>query len=129
MWLDNGQPMQGPLHHMYIKSKLRFKCALRYIKRNESDLRKESLARKLSQLSRNGFWREISSINNSKIMLPASIEDATGGEEVTRLWKNHYECIFNLFRPRDVTGYVLANLSTAPDIQVTYHGTSVVYLM
>ena len=87
MWLDNGQPRQGIIHDMYVKSKRRFKCALRYIKRNESALRKESLARKLAQLSTNEFWREVSSINNSKVMLPSSIENATGVNEITMLWK------------------------------------------
>ena len=91
MWLDNGQPRQGIIHDMYVKSKRRFKCALRYIKRNESALRKESLARKLAQLSTNEFWREVSSINNSKVMLPSSIENATGVNEITMLWKKHYE--------------------------------------
>ena len=93
--MDNGQPWQGIIHDMYAKSKRRFKCALRYIKRNESILRKESLARKLSQLSTNDFWREVSSINNSKVMLPSSIENATGVEEITMLWKKHDQSLFN----------------------------------
>ena len=118
MWLDNGQPRQGPIHNMYVKSKLRFKCALRHIKRNESDLRKESLARKLSQLSKNGFWREISSINNSKIMLPASIENATGAEEITGLWKNHYESLFNCLKKNNTQCYNSVN-DKFSDMKVT----------
>ena len=105
MWLDNGQPRQGVIHDMYVKSKRRFKCALRYIKRNESALRKESLARKLAQLSTNEFWREVSSINNSKVMLPSSIENATGVNEITMLWKKHYENLFNCLENNNVKYY------------------------
>ena len=28
-------------------------------------------------------------------MLPTSIEDASGAEEISKLWKNHFESIFN----------------------------------
>ena len=95
MWLDNGKPRQGMIHQMFVQSKRRFKCALNYITKNEDALRRESLAKKLTNLSSNEFWREISSINNSKIMLPTSIEDATGADEISTLWKNHFKSIFN----------------------------------
>ena len=48
MWLDHGKPRQGLVHNMFVKSKLRFKLALRYITKNEDALRRESLAKKLS---------------------------------------------------------------------------------
>ena len=95
MWLDNGKPRQGMIHEIYVKSKRRFKYALRYISKNETALRRESLAKKKAQLSPNEFWKEISLINNSKMMLPTSIENATGSEEIIKLWKKHYESLFN----------------------------------
>ena len=98
MWLDHGKPRQGLVHNMFVKSKLRFKLALRYITKNEDALRRESLAKKLSQLSSNDFWKEISSINNSRAMLPTSIEDASGADEICKLWKNHFESIFNCLK-------------------------------
>ena len=93
-WLDHGKPRQGLVHDLFVKSKHRFKLALRYITKNEDALRRESLAKKLSQLSSNDFWKEISLINNSRAMLPTSIEGATGTEEIAKLWKKHFESIF-----------------------------------
>ena len=81
-----------------MQSKRRFKLALKYITRNEDALRRESLAKKLSQLSSNDFWKEISLINNSRAMLPTSIEDASGAEEIGKLWKRHFESIFNCLK-------------------------------
>ena len=105
-WLDNDKPRQGLIHETYVKSKLRFKYELRNITRNETALRKESLAKKFSQLSTKEFWREVSSMNNSKITLPTSIENATGTEEITELWRNHYENLFNcLQKPKSKSSH------------------------
>ena len=46
LWIEIGRPRQGFLFREYLKSKARYKYALRYIKRNENLLRKESLAKK-----------------------------------------------------------------------------------
>ena len=95
LWLENGKPRQGFLFNEYSKSKARFKYALRYISRNENLLRKEALAKKLSNLKSNEFWKEIKSINNSKTPLPCSIDNANSPEEITKLWENHFTNIFN----------------------------------
>ena len=67
----------------------------RYIITNENILRKESLAKKLTNLSSNEFWKEIKVINNSKTALPCSIDNANSPEEIATLWKNHFKSIFN----------------------------------
>ena len=119
MWLDHGKPRQGIVHETFVKSKRQFKYALRFITRNESALRKESLAKKLSQLNRNEFWKEISSINNSKMMLPSSIENATGVDEICKLWKRHYESIFNCLRNNEKLKAKCTGYSKFEDLKVT----------
>ena len=47
MWLDNGKPRQGMLHQMFVQSKRRFKCALKYITKNENALRKRVPGQKI----------------------------------------------------------------------------------
>ena len=95
LWLENGKPRQGFIFKEFSKSKAQFKCALRYIKRNENLLRKESLAKNLANLDSNDFWKEIKFIDNSKMPLPCSIDAANNPEEITKLWKNHFYNIFN----------------------------------
>ena len=95
LWIENGKPRQGFLFREYLKSKARYKYALRYIKRNENLLRKESLAKKLSNLNSNEFWKEIKSISNSKTPLPCSIDNANNPEEILNLWEKHFNNIFN----------------------------------
>ena len=95
LWLDNGKPRQGPLFNEFSRSKVRFKYALRFIQKNETILRKESLAKKMLNLNSNEFWREIRSINNAKTPLPCTIEDTNGSQEIVKLWEKHYHGIFN----------------------------------
>ena len=95
VWVDNGKPRQGPIHNIYTQSKRKFKYALRFISRNEDALRKESLANKLSHLKPAEFWREVAAINNSNVPLPSSIGDATGSDDIVKLWKNHFFSVFN----------------------------------
>ena len=49
LWLENGKPRGGPIHDIYAQSKCRFKYACRFIKKHEDDLRRESIAKKLSE--------------------------------------------------------------------------------
>ena len=95
LWLDNGKPRQGFISHEFHRSKAKFKYALRYIKRNENTLRKEALAKKLSDLNVNDFWKEIRKINNSKTTLPSSINNANSPEEINKLWEDHFDKLFN----------------------------------
>ena len=103
VWLDYGKPRHGIIHNMYVKSKRRFKYALRFIKKHENDLRKEAIAKKLSESNPRAMWKEINSVNNSQIPLPTSIEDASGSEEIVKLWKTHFQEIFNCINKSDIT--------------------------
>ena len=71
-WASAGKPRQGPLFNIYRTSKAKFKYALRYVKRHEAQMRKESLANKLSDMTPQAFWKEVKHINNSKTQLPIS---------------------------------------------------------
>ena len=65
-WDSCGQPRSGPMYDMYRQCRARCKYSVRYnyIKSNEQILRKESLAKKLSDHDYNSFWKEIKLMNN-----------------------------------------------------------------
>ena len=48
-----------------------------------------------SNLTSNEFWKEINAINNSKTVLPCSIDNANSPEQITKLWENHFNKVFN----------------------------------
>jgi hypothetical protein len=54
------KPRQGPMFLYKNRTRARFKSAMRYIKRHEDNLRRESLAKKLLRNNNNkDFWKEI----------------------------------------------------------------------
>ena len=56
MEYNAGKPRQGPVYDLHVKSKARFKYALRFINNNENALRKEALAKKLTELNPEAFY-------------------------------------------------------------------------
>ena len=94
-WREANEPRQGIIHEEYIKSRARFKLALRSITRNEDRMRKEAMARNLANKNITEFWKEVSAANNHKTPLPDNINEACGSEEIVSLWKKHFYEIFN----------------------------------
>ena len=95
MWLANGKPRQGPIYEIHTKTKLRVTYAIRFIKKNETQLRREALAKKFSNSNNCEFWNEIRKINNCRTPLPNSIDSVSGADNILQLWRNHFHDLFN----------------------------------
>ena len=98
LWKEANEPRQGPVHENYIKSRAKFKYALRFVSKNEDRMRKESMAKKLADKKISEFWKEVSTANNCKTPLPNIIDEANGPNEIVNLWKNHFQNIFNCLK-------------------------------
>ena len=95
MSINAGKPRQGPVHDPHVKSKSRFKYALRFIKNNENMLRKVALANDLADLNPKAFGSEIKNMNNCKTPLPTSIEGVSGGVQIVEFWQTHVSKLLN----------------------------------
>ena len=83
LWCNAGKPRNGDLFELRRVSKARYKYALRFIKRNEADMRKESLGNKLADSDSRDFWKEIKGVGNAKMPLPTYyIEGVTGESNI-----------------------------------------------
>ena len=98
IWLDANIPRQGIIHENYVKSRARFKYAMKFISKNEQKLRKEAMAKNLANKDKTEFWRDIAKNNNSKTPLPDHIDEAKGTKEILSLWKKHFHDIFNCIK-------------------------------
>ena len=90
------------IHNIYTQSKCRFKYALRFIKKHENDLRKEAIAKKFCDNNPRAMWKEINSVNNSKVPLPSTIDNVSGSKNIVKLWKSHYQSTFNCIIQNDI---------------------------
>ena len=95
LWCNAGKPRNGDLFELRRVSKARYKYALRFIKRNEADMRKESLGNKLADSDSREFWKGIKGVSNAKMPLPTSIEGVTGESNIASVWRDHYNSVFN----------------------------------
>ena len=96
----NGKPRQGSLFELRKRTRARFKCALRFIKSNEESLRRESLAKKLSNKDVKDFWKEIRYLNNSNMPLPNVIDEVHGVNNIVEMWDDHYNDLFNCLQDK-----------------------------
>ena len=119
LWLNHGKPRQGPIYELHNKSRLRVKYAIRFIKRHETQLRRESLAKKLTDCNSYQFWKEINSINSSNMPLPTAINGVTGAENILNLWKKHFFDLFNCIRGTSYNKNNLLLHTTYSEIKVT----------
>jgi hypothetical protein len=94
-WSANGKPRHGHVYDELRTAKARFKYALRFIKKEEENLRCDAIARKFSSKNPKSFWKEIRKHTASRVPLPNCIDGVTGNENIGRLWRDHYDQIFN----------------------------------
>ena len=90
---------------MKNRAKARFKGAMRFIRSNEDSLRREignhySLAKKLLSKSEKVFWKEIKLMNNRNLPLPNVIDNVTGLDNIVKMWKTHFQDLFNCLKLR-----------------------------
>lgn len=98
LWREAGKPRQGHIYELHRQTKARCKYAIRFIKKNENTLRRESLAKNLASHNVKSFWKEVKLINNSRTPLPTSIDDSVGEAAIVELWKKHYMALFNCLK-------------------------------
>ena len=77
LWKNEGSPRQGLLFAMKNRAK-----AMRFIRRNEDALRKETLAKKRLCKNDKAFWKEIKLMNNSNLSLPNVVDGITGSNNI-----------------------------------------------
>ena len=93
-WKAAGKPRDGVIQSEYVRARARHKYAIRFIKRHEQGLRKDSLAKKLVSNSK-GFWKDVKKTISNHSPLPNVIDGVSGEIAIAQLWKGHFSAIFN----------------------------------
>ena len=59
MWVDADKPKNGPVFDLMKSYRASFKYAIRFVKNHHSQLRKDSLPKKLLHNKPEDFWEQI----------------------------------------------------------------------
>jgi hypothetical protein len=77
-------------------SRARFKLSLRYCRQHEDTLRSDAYAISLATKNYNKFWDLIKKSSNANAtQFVVSVGGCTGLNEVTEMWKQHYNNVYN----------------------------------
>ena len=118
-WKDANRP-RDPNNHFFREmsvSRARFKLALRHIRARENQLRQDAIAEALCEDSEGMFWKEIKKVSRNSVPLPMTIENATGQQEVVKMWENHFKTLFNCIKGKNCYNLDV-NVEFDPQIEI-----------
>ena len=96
VWVDVGRPRFG--HHFDVMKRTRalFKLALRYCKNHIEELRADACAESLFDKDSRKFWNNVYKVSNNKASSHVnSVGGATGPQDVSDMWKNHFQQLYS----------------------------------
>ena len=105
---------------MKSRAKAMFEGAMRFIRRNEDALRKESLAKKLLCKNDKSFWKEIKLMNNSNLSLLNVVYGITGSNNIVSMWKSLYDDLFNCLKKDKYVNNFCKTVDYEVDMEVSH---------
>ena len=95
-WLDAGKPKFGYYFDCMTRTRAVFKLALRYCKQHEEELKANACAVSLFDNDPQKFWNNVYKMSNSKVSCQvASIGGASGPQDVTDMWRSHFQQLYS----------------------------------
>ena len=112
LWRNRGKPRFGNDFELMKRTRAYFKYVLRKCKRDKCAKNADSLANKLLMKDEKAFWKEIQAINQANIPVATTIDDVTGNDNITNMWKDHFKNLLNSSKDIRNKEYVLNNINS-----------------
>ena len=95
IWKENGRPQAGIIADIRRRTRSRYHCMLRRLKKNESLLQSTKMAENFVANNRKEFWTEVNKLKGGASKTPACIDGAHGGDCIAQVFGRKYEQLFN----------------------------------
>lgn len=95
LWIDVGKPKTGEVARAMRASRLKYHYAVRFLKKNESDIRNCKMAEALANTDKRDFYREIKTMLGCKKKLPVAIDGATDNNDIANIFGDEYKSLYN----------------------------------
>ena len=107
LWQSQGKPRFGPVCELMTKTRARFKHCLRYCQSIENKARADAIARKFLLKDNISFWKDVKKLGKvGSDVLPSTVDDATGEEDICNMWHDHYCKLLNSNKDKTYKTYV-----------------------
>ena len=77
------------------RSRSQYHRVVRFVKRNQNNVKKESMATALLGNINRDFWKEVGKGTKNNAMLPNVVDEVTGGENIYKLFATKYNGLYN----------------------------------
>ena len=95
MWKSIGCPSLGLIADIRRSTRAKYHFSVKQAKRLQDTTRANKLAADLMNNNYIDFWKKVRSINREDKKLPSSINDISGEENISELFKNKYSELYN----------------------------------
>jgi hypothetical protein len=101
IWKNAGKPHSGPLADLRRSTRAHFHRAVRKVKRNETIIRSEQMAKCIHNNHTRNLFREAKRLRCSGSKVPACVDGTSGNENIANLFASKFQNIFNIVKSEE----------------------------
>ena len=88
---DRGSPSNAVIAEVMHISRYQYYRAVRFVKRNQNNVKKESMVTALLENKNRDFWKEVGKVTKNNTTLPNMVDEVTGDENISKLFATNYD--------------------------------------
>ena len=112
VWVSAGRPQNTVLHNIMKNTRTKYHYAIRLVKKEESDIRKNNFLEKCFTGKINDILKHIKSSRKNKSGITKTMDGVSGSENIASHFKNIYEGIYNQHDSTDKVHDILFDLNS-----------------
>ena len=112
VWISAGRPLNTVLHNVMKHARKKYHCAIRYVKCQESELRKNKLLQQCLSGNINDILQHIKSSRKNKSVNARNIDGVSGTENIASHFKNIYKNIYNQHGDTNKADEILSDINS-----------------
>ena len=94
VWIDCGKPHDGVVAQIMRATRARYHKAVKDVKRQEDDLRRQRLAEAISNNSQRHLWRETKRMTPRSNIMSSVIDGEVNSDDIAEVFAKKYEALY-----------------------------------
>ena len=94
LWKEAGRPPTGALATIMRSTRAKYHRAVKEHKRNETDMRREAIAKCASRASNRDLWSELKKLDNKSKVVPNSVDGFTENDDIAKCFAHKYSNLY-----------------------------------
>ena len=94
IWLECGRPRDGLIADIMRRTRAAYHYAVRYIKKNNSDIVRQRFANAILENRNRDFWHEVKKVCGGKSDIQRTVDGETQSDSIANIFANKYEELY-----------------------------------